>query len=91
MYFHCCFGSQIMISFMIFALNIGEQNLNFIKKLRNYIYLISFFIAALITPPDVLSQILVAFFILFTYEILIFLLLIKNEYILTVWKQNKKS
>ena len=75
---------------MIFALNIGEQNLNFIKKLRNYIYLISFFIAALIAPPDVLSQILVAFFILFTYEILIFLLLIKNEYILTVWKQNKK-
>lgn len=91
MYFNCCFGSQIVISLIIFTLNIGEQNLNFVKNLRSYIYLVSLFIAAIITPPDILSQLLAAFFILVTYEIVIFFLLIKNEYIITIWKQNKKN
>jgi sec-independent protein translocase protein TatC len=81
MYFYCCFGLQFFISFVLFTISINVHNLIFIKKSRRYIYLISFLIAALVTPPDALSQLLVAFFISFIYEILTIFLLVKNEYI----------
>jgi len=87
MYFYCCFGSQFFISFVLFIVSISMHSLAFIKKLRRYTYLTSFFIAALVTPPDILSQLLVALFILFTYEMLIFFLLVKNEYTLIIHQQ----
>jgi len=86
-YFYSCFGSQIFIFTIVYILNISEHSLILIRRLRRYIYLTSFIIAALVTPPDVLSQLLIAFTILFTYEILILLLLAKNEYVLNIWKK----
>ena len=85
MYFYSCFGSQICIGVILYILNISQHDLTYTRTLRRYVYVITFFIAALITPPDILSQVVVALFILFIYEMLIFLLLLKNEYVLTVW------
>jgi len=40
-----------------------------LKKLRPYIFLLSFIIGAILTPPDVLSQIIFALFFYFLFEI----------------------
>jgi len=85
MYIYACFGSQFCVFIVIYILNINQHDLRYIKKLRRYIYIISFFVAALITPPDVLSQVIIAICILFVYELLIFLLLLKNEYVVNIW------
>lgn len=53
---------------------------NTFKKQRKYIYTITLAIAALIAPPDVISQIIFSVPIIFYYEIALILLLIENNY-----------
>lgn len=91
MYLYSCFGSQICVFIIICILNVNPHDLIYIRKLRRYIYVISFFVAALITPPDILSQVIIAICILFIYEILIFLLLLKNEYVIYIWGFRNKT
>ena len=42
------------------------------KEKRKYAILISFVVAAVITPPDVISQVMLAMVLIFLYEISIF-------------------
>ena len=51
----------------------GILNPEMLRKNRKYVILAVFVLAALITPPDVTSQILVAFPMLFLFEISLFL------------------
>jgi sec-independent protein translocase protein TatC len=52
---------------------IGLISSEFLKKYRRHAFVVNLIIAAIITPPDVTSQILVSMPILLLYEVSIFL------------------
>jgi sec-independent protein translocase protein TatC len=56
-------------------------NINTILYVRKYMFLIALIIGALISPPDVISQILFAIPLYFLYESSIFLILLLDHYI----------
>lgn len=58
---------------IIFLTSIKLLNPNILKTKRKYAYLLTFIIAALITPPDVFTQILLACPLILLYEISILL------------------
>ena len=64
-----------------FLTKIGLVNPEFLRKYRKYTLIIVLIIAAIITPPDVLSQIIVTIPIMVLYEvsILISVLVVKNQ------------
>ena len=78
------FGISLLSQFFSLTLYIlfqyTQKDLKNIKNLRSYLYVTTFIFACLVTPPDVISQLIIAIpFILF-YEALVFYLLLKNEY-----------
>lgn len=56
-----------------FLSKIGIVTSAFLKKYRRHSIVIIFIVAAIVTPPDVISQVLISIPILFLYEISIFL------------------
>ena len=64
-----------------FLSKIGLVTPEFLRKYRKYTLIIVLIIAAIITPPDVLSQIIVTIPIMILYEvsILISVLVVKNQ------------
>ena len=52
---------------------VGLVSSAFLRKYRRHSIVIIFIVAAVVTPPDVVTQILIAFPVLFLYEISIFL------------------
>jgi len=71
------FNCQI-ITFLMFYLNNIKNNLNIIKKYKKFLYFFIFFTATLLTPPDVLSQFILGISIIFFYELIVILILLKN-------------
>jgi len=59
--------------FSFFLSKVGILTPNFMKSYRRHAYVVMFLVAAIITPPDVFSQIMVAIPLLFLYEISIFI------------------
>lgn len=57
----------------MFLTSLGILNPGFLRKFRKYAYLILLVVGALITPPDIFLQILVAFPLFILYEISIYL------------------
>ena len=49
-------------------------------KIRKIIYFFSFILATILTPPDIISQILVGICIIATYEFFLFSIFLTNEY-----------
>lgn len=77
--FGFCFLTPVII-FAILLMNLVE--INTLKKYRKYFFVASFIIAAIITPPDILSQILFAIpmYLLFECGLILYILLDnKNE------------
>lgn len=70
---------EIPIIILLFCV-IGITNINFLKKNRSYILIVIFIISMLITPPDVLSQIILAIpmYLLFEIGILFSIIYKKN-------------
>ncbi len=65
-----CFGVVALIPVMlIFCLRSDMISLELLKKKRKYLYVIAFIIAAIITPPDAITQVLFAIPIILFYEI----------------------
>jgi sec-independent protein translocase protein TatC len=64
-----------------FLTKIGLVNPPFLRKYRKYTLVIILILSAIITPPDVLSQIIVSIPIMILYEvsILISVLVVKNQ------------
>ncbi len=60
---------------MFFLAKIGIVSASFLRRARRYAVLIIFVLAAIITPPDMLSQIICAIPLMILYEISIFLCL----------------
>ena len=62
---------QLPVAILLFTI-LGLISSEALKKNRRYIVVIVFLIAAIITPPDIFSQIGLAIPILFLYELSIF-------------------
>jgi sec-independent protein translocase protein TatC len=73
--------SQIFFWIYLFILNYNPFDLIFINKSRKYLYLLIFIFASLLTPPDVISQLLFAIPLLILSEFIIIFFLFKNEYL----------
>jgi sec-independent protein translocase protein TatC len=64
--FGACFELPIVITFLA---RLGVVSVDFLKKNRKYALLIFFIGAAMLTPPDVVTQIMLAFPLMALYEI----------------------
>jgi sec-independent protein translocase protein TatC len=66
---------------IFFLTKIGLVTPEFLRKYRKYTLVVVLIVAAVITPPDVLSQIIVTIPIMILYEasILISVLVVKNQ------------
>jgi sec-independent protein translocase protein TatC len=53
---------------LIFLVKLGVISIEFLRKQRKYAILIIFIVAAILTPPDVVSQILMAIPMMILYE-----------------------
>ena len=58
---------------MLLLSRFGLVNVSFIKKNRKYFVLVIFIVAAIVTPPDVVSQVLLAIPMMILFEIGIFI------------------
>ena len=74
-------SSQIFFSIYVFMLNYNPFDILFINQSRKYLYLLIFIFASIITPPDVISQLIFAIPLLILSEIIIYIFLLKNEYL----------
>jgi len=71
------FQLPVIVNILVF-MNIVK--INTLKKLRRYLYLIFFIVAAILTPPDIPTQLLIAIPSIFLYELSILIASIfKNE------------
>jgi len=59
--------------FSFFLSKVGILTPQFMKNYRRHAYVVMFLVSAIITPPDVFSQIMVAIPLVFLYEISIFI------------------
>lgn len=71
-YYWCIFYCQIF-TFLLFFLNYMNKNLSTIKKFRKIYYYFFVLFSTLISPPDVLSQFVISFILIFLYEFFIFI------------------
>jgi len=67
--FGVCFELPV---FLLLATKVGLTSSNSLRNKRKYAILFAFVVAAIITPPDVISQILLAVPIIILYEVSIF-------------------
>jgi sec-independent protein translocase protein TatC len=67
--------------FSYFLSKVGILTPKFMRTYRKHSYVVMFIVAAIITPPDVFSQIMVAIPLVFLYEISIFIsrVVVKNR------------
>ena len=65
--------------FIIFFIKMGLIDLDWLKNNRSYIVIVFFILSALFTPPDPLSQILVALPLILLFEITIILVKVLNK------------
>lgn len=78
LYYLCFFYFQIFVFFFFYYLTIGLYNIKKFRKLYYYCFVI---FATLISPPEILTQLLFSLFLIFTYELLLFIFLLKSNII----------
>ena len=78
LYYLCNLIYQVIIFFFI-ILDLFKTNLLIIKKLRKIFYFIFIFISTLLTPPEIVYQILVSVSIIIIYELLTIHMIFKTE------------
>lgn len=70
-YYICTFYCQIFV-ILVFFFDYINTNLNLIKRFRKVFYYLFVLLSTLVTPPDIISQVLFSVCLIFIYEILIF-------------------
>ena len=70
-YYLCLLNGQFSL-FMLLYISSFSKNVMEIKKLRKFFYLLFFITSTLVTPPDVISQLVFSFILIFIYETIIF-------------------
>jgi len=76
LYYICNFNCQVF-TILIFFLEYINANLQIIRQIRKMFYFIFILFATIITPPDMLSQILLSLSIIVIFELLIGVNLLK--------------
>ena len=71
-YYICTFYCQVFV-ILVFFFDYINTNLNLIKRFRKIFYYLFVFLSTLITPPDIISQILFSSCLIFIFEVLIFI------------------
>lgn len=64
-------------------LDMLPNKLSFIKKSRKFFYVIFFVLATIMTPPEVISQIMLGCWLIFIYELIIVILILKKLSLVT--------
>lgn len=72
--------NAILHIFLIFLFLLYKITLNYILKYRKLFYLLFFIFATLMTPPDVISQLIVGTFFILFFEVFLFSLFLSYEY-----------
>ena len=75
-YYLCFFYSQIF-TILLFFFSYANKNVSVIKKFRKLYYYFFILFSTLISPPEIFSQILISLFLIFFYELFIFINLLK--------------
>ena len=76
-FYNLCFFSCQFLILTIFFLNNFVNKKKQVKNFRKLFYLIFLLFSTIITPPDVLSQIIITFYLILIYEIITFLQYLK--------------
>jgi sec-independent protein translocase protein TatC len=79
-YYIWCLNSQFLVFFYLF-LEYFKNDLKYIKKLRKIFYLVFLIIATIITPPDILSQVMLALSIVCVYEMMIVIIFLRKNFL----------
>ena len=77
LYFMCNLSCQMFMILILFLIYI-KGDLKLIKKFRKIFYLSFVVFATIITPPDVMTQLILSSCMICVYEVLIFSVLFKN-------------
>lgn len=75
-YYLCEFYCEFFV-FFVLLLDYTKSNISIIKKFRKFYYYCFFIISTLISPPDIISQIVISLIFILVYEFLIFFYLFK--------------
>jgi len=75
-----CTFSLIVLLFFFLLLTKNKNLISNVKESRKYIFFLFFFVSALISPPEVLVQLLLGIFICTLFEILLIDFLLKKNY-----------
>ena len=82
--FNMCLLNTIIVC-TIFGLVHNTYNIkNFISNQRKNIYLLFFIIASIITPPDVISQLILGCLSILSFETYVYFLILKINYLIKV-------
>ncbi len=81
-----CTFSLIVLLFFFLLLTKNKNLISNVKESRKYIFFLFFFVSALISPPEVLVQLLLGIFICTLFEILLIDFLLKKNYKKTIMK-----
>ena|SRR6476620_2444763 len=76
LYYLCIFYCQTF-TIIIFFLSFVNSNFITIKKFRKLYYYIFVLFSTLVSPPDIISQILISLLLIFSYEILVIVFITK--------------
>jgi sec-independent protein translocase protein TatC len=79
LYFMCSLCCQ-MFMIIIFIYLYIKSDLKLIKKFRKILYLLFIIFATIITPPDVITQLILGSSLIFIFEVLVFNVLFKNSF-----------
>ena len=78
--FHIAFGAVFQLPLLAWALGrVGLLSSRFLKRNRKYALLVMLILAALITPPDIISQIIMLGPLVVLYEIGIVMVIVSEK------------
>ena len=86
-YYICILYFQTFLLLILF-ISYMQNQLKIIKYFRRFLYYIFILVSTLLTPPDVFSQIILSSSIIFSYEILVFFVILKKNLIRQPIKTN---
>ena len=79
LYLYCFILTQILSFFIYFLIYLGKNNLRIISFSRKYVYVILIIFSSIITPPDIISQVIISIPLILCYEILLFIYFITDQ------------
>ena len=79
-YLDFCWLSIFLSQFFVLisvCLNYIKNKISYVKKTRKITYMLFFIVSTIITPPDIISQLIISLCIIFIYEFIIIFIIIR--------------